>query len=186
MMPNVQQAAQPQMQAVYAGVPAGTYMPQPPWQAAPMMCAPVPQHGAYMQHMPQAHWGQQPMMPQQVAACMPMEHPQVGAGYPHGVPVGMSPQAAAVTGGYSGSAAQAPMNMGVGAPSTLPPLSAEQGMDDDMENEFPGKPGDLNDVMPLGGLGGGPLGDGVDDAGIPEEMDDFLNILANGGQNNSI
>ena len=58
-------------------------------------------------------------------------------------------------------------------------------MDDDMENEFPVK-SELNDMLPLGGLCGGLVGDGVDDAGIPEEMDEFLNILANGGQDNPI
>ena len=83
-----------------------------------------------------------------------------------------------------GGVARPAMHVGVGAPSTLPPLSAERGVDDDMENEFPGK-GELNDMLPLGGLCG-PLGDGVDDAGLPEEMDEFLNILANGAQDTPI
>lgn len=128
------------------------------------------------------------MMPQQVAACMPMDHQQVGAGFPHGVPVGMPPHGPVATGGYAGGlgAARPGMHIGVGAPSTLPPLSAERGVDDDMENEFPVKPVDLNDMMPMGGLCGALGGDGVDDAGIPEEMDEFLNILANGGQDNPI
>jgi hypothetical protein len=187
-MASIQPVGQPQ--AVYAGVPAGTYMAQPPWQA-PIMCAPIAPHGHYMQHMPQAAWGPQPMMPQPVATCMPVEPQQLSAGFPHGVPVGMPvgmpPQAPVATGGYSMSSGLGvtvgPMH--IAPPSTLPPLSAEGGIDDDMENDFPGKAGDLNDMMPIGGLCG-PLGDGEEDPGIPEEMDDFLNILANGAQDNPV
>jgi hypothetical protein len=167
------------MQAVYAGVPTG-YMAQPPWQPQ-MMCAPVPQHGHYMQHMPQHHW-QQPMMAhQQVGGTIPMDH---RGGYRHAVghvPIQGQAQPAHAAVAYSNSMA-APVRpampgMGGVSPPTLPPLAAEGGMDDDMENEFPGK-GDMHDMMGIGGLGCGLSSDAVDDGAVPEEMDDFLSILA--------
>ena len=157
MMPGVQAMGQPPVQPVYAGVPAG-FMPQPHWQQT-MMCGPMPGHNPYMQHMqPQyAH-----MMPGQ-----PMAGPmQVDPGHAY---MAGAPQYAAPHG-------QTAMGM---TPSTLPPLAADGGAGDVMDaGDYALVKSETTSHMGMGGLEGSFSGDMMDDAGVPEEMDDFLNILA--------
>jgi hypothetical protein len=175
-MPHMSQAHQPHAagmpQGVYAGVPAG-YMPQPPW----------PQHMMAMPHS----------MAQGTAYGQPMQQ------YPlMGQPVAMQPDAQGPPAGVpfvqqlvSQAGPVQPMQA-----STLPPLAAAgseamAGVDPSrMEEELDMKPtsdamgtdglqGDgMSGMDGLGGFDGGMPDDGTDIGHIPEEMEEFLSILA--------
>lgn len=143
-------------QPVYAGVPAG-YMPPPHWQQ-PMLCAPMPGHSPYMQHMQPQY---APMMHAQPMAA-PM-HVEQG----HSYMPGAAPYAAP---------GQPAMGM---AASTLPPLASDGGAGDTMDGgDYALVKSETTSQMGMAGLEGSFSGDMMDDGTVPEEIDDFLNILA--------
>lgn len=157
MLPGVQAMGQPAVQPVYAGVPAG-YMPQPHWQQ-PMLCNPMPGHNPYMQHM----------QPQYA----PMMH-----GQPMPAPMHVDPGSSYMAAAPPFAAAPGQPAVGMAA-STLPPLAAEGGAGDAMDGVDYGLVKSENTShMGMDDLEGSFSGDMMDDGTVPEEIDDFLNILA--------